>query len=251
MRKILSFSVCAGLLAVSSVVHAGMSSTVTFATDYMFRGGSQTGNKPALQGGLTYSHSSGAYAGIWASSVDFDNTGSQPDGFRMETGAVTEADWYVGYANSLAGLNYNIMYYDFNYPGWRQLDFPEVWGNVNYSFGPVNAKAAVRRSTDDFFGLQYYGIGTAYEGTLTATLPAGFSLSGTLGLQEFDETADDYSYYDIGVSRDFLGLTWDVRYHDTDISDTDSNPAYAEKNADGRVVFKVTHADNWETFWEK
>ena len=248
MKKIVTASVCVGLLAVSGAANAGMSSTVTFATDYMFRGGSQTGNKPALQGGLTYSHSSGAYVGIWASSVNFDDVTSGSDGFRMRTETSTEADWYVGYANGVSGLNYNIMYYSFQYPGWDDLNFAEVWGNVNYDFGPVNAKAAVRQGTNDFFGLKYYGQGTAYEGTLSGDLGEGFSASATYGVQQFDGNADDYNYYDVGVSKDFVGLTWDLRYHDTDISDSDKAPAYAEKNANGRFVLSVTHSDNWDVF---
>ncbi|MFA9461226.1 TorF family putative porin [Thiohalorhabdus methylotrophus] len=246
MKKIVTASVCTGLLAMSGAATAGMSSTVTFATDYMFRGGSQTGNKPALQGGLTYSHASGAYVGIWASSVNFDRVASGGDGFRMREETSTEADWYVGYANSYEGLGFNIMYYSFNYPGWEDLGFDEVWGNVNYTFGPVNAKAAVRQSTNDFFGFPSYGEATAYEGILSGDLGAGFSASATYGVQEFDGSVEDYNYYDVGVSKDFIGLTWDVRYHDTDISDDDAAPAYQEKNADGRFVFSVTRSSNWD-----
>ena len=46
------------------------SATVTFATDYVFRGVSQTDNKPAVQGSFDYKHPSGAYLGIWGSNVD-------------------------------------------------------------------------------------------------------------------------------------------------------------------------------------
>ena len=40
------------------------SATLTFATDYLFRGVSQTDNKPAVQGSFDYKHPIGAYLGI-------------------------------------------------------------------------------------------------------------------------------------------------------------------------------------------
>ena len=38
-------------------------------SEYIFRGISQTGGKPAVQGGFDYSHASGFYAGTWASNI--------------------------------------------------------------------------------------------------------------------------------------------------------------------------------------
>ena len=46
------------------------SATLTFATDYLFRGVSQTDNKAAVQGSFDYKHPIGAYLGIWGSNVD-------------------------------------------------------------------------------------------------------------------------------------------------------------------------------------
>src|SRR4051812_25230360 len=40
---------------------------VAVATDYRFRGISQTFKQPAIQGGFDYSHSSGFYVGNWNS----------------------------------------------------------------------------------------------------------------------------------------------------------------------------------------
>ena len=38
-------------------------------SEYIFRGIAQTGGKPAVQGGFDYGHSSGFYAGTWASNI--------------------------------------------------------------------------------------------------------------------------------------------------------------------------------------
>ena len=50
------------------------SANVALATDYMYRGGSQTNEQPAISGGFDYAHSSGVYAGVWASNVDFGDS---------------------------------------------------------------------------------------------------------------------------------------------------------------------------------
>ena len=51
-----------------------ISANVTFTTDYVFRGISQTDEKFAVQGGFDWSSEpTGIYAGAWASNVDFNS----------------------------------------------------------------------------------------------------------------------------------------------------------------------------------
>ena len=47
-----------------------VSATIAAATDYVFRGVSQTYGGAVLQGSLNYQHPSGWFGGIWASNVD-------------------------------------------------------------------------------------------------------------------------------------------------------------------------------------
>ena len=42
---------------------------MTIASEYRFRGIDQTAGKPAIQGGVDYSHASGVYLGNWNSNV--------------------------------------------------------------------------------------------------------------------------------------------------------------------------------------
>ena len=46
-----------------------LAANVGLVSDYRFRGIAQTSKKPALQAGLDFSHSSGFYAGTFASNV--------------------------------------------------------------------------------------------------------------------------------------------------------------------------------------
>ena len=55
------------------------SANVGLYTDYIFRGYTQTGNEPAIQGGFDVEHSSGLYAGTWASNVDWTTSGGYMD----------------------------------------------------------------------------------------------------------------------------------------------------------------------------
>ena len=59
----------AAIMAVSLSAHAEISANLSGASDYRFRGISQTQLDPAVQGGIDYSHASGAYLGTWASNV--------------------------------------------------------------------------------------------------------------------------------------------------------------------------------------
>ncbi|MFX9703731.1 TorF family putative porin, partial [Acinetobacter baumannii] len=44
-----------------------VSGNVLFGTQYNFRGVSMTNRKPTVQGGINFSHKSGAYLNLWAS----------------------------------------------------------------------------------------------------------------------------------------------------------------------------------------
>src|SRR5215216_4776972 len=74
MKSIKNLALVIGLLAVSGASQAQFSSTWTAVSDYDFRGFSQSGTDPALQGSADYAFGdSGLSAGAWASNVDFGN----------------------------------------------------------------------------------------------------------------------------------------------------------------------------------
>ena len=71
------------------------SANVTFASDYRFRGISQTENDFALQGGFDVSHESGFYIGTWASNLS---------GWGTFGGSNTELDLYGGFATDIGSV---------------------------------------------------------------------------------------------------------------------------------------------------
>ena len=81
---------------------------MTIASDYRFRGISQTLGHFAFQGGFDYAHESGVYLGNWNSNV------SSAAGYP---GASLEMDFYGGYKKAFGdfGVDVGAIYY--YYPG--------------------------------------------------------------------------------------------------------------------------------------
>ncbi|HRQ61874.1 MAG TPA: TorF family putative porin, partial [Alphaproteobacteria bacterium] len=71
------------------------SASAALVSEYAFRGISQSDEHPALQGSIDYEHESGFYAGVWGSSVDF-NDGSE---------ATVETDLYAGLAGEIGNIS--------------------------------------------------------------------------------------------------------------------------------------------------
>ncbi len=82
---------CVALLLIASTplvqAEPGVSGNINLLNQYRFRGIDQTWGRPALQGGLDWSHADGWYAGAWGSNV------SQ----RSYPGGRVELDLYGGY----------------------------------------------------------------------------------------------------------------------------------------------------------
>ena len=91
MKSFKYLALVTGLLALSGVSQAQFSSTWTAVSDYDFRGFSQSGKDPALQGSADYAFGdSGFSVGAWASNIDF----SPIDGD-------IELDLYANYAGKI------------------------------------------------------------------------------------------------------------------------------------------------------
>jgi len=118
MRGCLVAGVAAVAMAEAADAHAGMSGTVTLASDYVWRGSSQTSEDPAVQAGVRAGHDMGLYASLWGSNV----------AFHPDLGARSEFDVMVGWTRALSddwSVDAGVTRY--LYPGTgRQLDWTEV-----------------------------------------------------------------------------------------------------------------------------
>ncbi len=118
-----------------------VTANVGIFSEYIFRGISQTGGKPAVQGGFDWAHSSGFYAGTWASNV------SWLEDFGLYSRSSLEWDFYGGYKANFGDTDFfwdvgTIYYY---YPGSRNpgvvnADTWEVYGALGWKWISVKAR---------------------------------------------------------------------------------------------------------------
>ena len=184
-----------------------LSFNVGAATDYVWRGVSQTDENPQLSAGIDTTVGSLGYTGAWISNVDFNN------------GTDAEFDLYAGVKPQLGpvSLDLGVIYYGYiNAPTGSDQDFIEFKVAGSVPVGPATLGAGVYYS-DDFFG----GTGQATYFELNGSTPVAekVSVSGAVGYQDVDYEGD-YTTWNLGVGyalTDFLGV--DLRYHDTDEHD--------------------------------
>lgn len=160
MNRVRSILAAATLLLVADAAQAQFSATLTGASEYDFRGFSQTGKDPAIQGSLDYAFSNGFALGAWASNVDFGND------------ANAEVDYYATFSHDIReGLAWTAGLTFYTYPGSDDVnDYVEAFLGLdteNWSFK--------QWYSEDFYRLDE---GSAWysEANGTYPLPHDFSL---------------------------------------------------------------------------
>ena len=231
--------------------------SVALASDYRFRGVSQSDKEMAVQGGITATHQSGLYAGVWASNLS---------GWGTFGGANMELDLIGGYKHKLADsatLDVGLTWY--MYPGGaHETDFAEPYVKLTGTAGSATLTAGVAYAPpqqalgrwyftgadaaagvyndpgDKEDNLYLWGDGAyAIQGTpLTAKAHIGYT-KGNRGLgPNATSVAPTGEYWDwsIGVDATYKNLTLNVSYVDTDISRREAaylQPSFS-KGQDGR-----------------
>lgn len=227
LRNTLALAAAATLLASPALAqdgdgHVSFAFNLGAATDYVFRGVSQTSEDPQVFGGADVSAGI-FYAGVWVSNVDF---GDSTD---------AEYDLYVGVTPQVGAvsLDFGVLYYGYvDAPSGADYDYFEFQAKGSVPLGPATFGAGVYYVPDSYSHIDsslYYEINGEYS------LNDKLSFSAALGRQTFDG-AGDYTTWNIGAGyqlTDHLGF--DLRYHDTDEHDLG-------KTYDSRVVLsaKVT-----------
>ena len=252
MRKSLITTAVLGALAAPSFVFAAdaaPASNLTVAynvglySQYIFRGMTQTDRKPALQGGVDLTHSSGFYLGAWGSNISWlrdkygPGTTSESETF-YKSGGNLELDLYGGFRTELgkSGVGIDLGALQYWYPGsergrstgYAKANTTEVYGALSY--GWLQGKVSVVTS-DDAWGWGKTSSVTkdasgTYYAELNATLPigewvGGGAFSGLTGIahiarQEFNNNEvflASYTDYKLGLQKAFengvnVGAYW-------------------------------------------
>ena len=260
MRKsLLTLSTVAALAAPGVAPAADpspLTGNMTIASDYRFRGISQTYLGPTIQGGIDYAHASGLYFGNWNSNVS---------SLVYTGGSGIEMDFYGGYKQSFGdfGIDVGSIYYYYanakvagdKFDNW-EIYFGTSWkwlsGKFFYAlsdyFGLANPQA------DNYWiskndGVTPLGGRGSSKGTwyldLTATVPVTKELSvvahyGILNVEKYSEL--EYKDWKLGATYDLNGWILGAAYVDTDAKSEWYYTAGSKGNKDtgkGGFVFSV------------
>ena len=183
------------LISVSS--YAGVSANVSFTTDYIWRGMTQS-DGTEIQGGFDYEADYGFYAGIWGSNVNFNNGNGQ------------ELDYYAGYGFDLGDVGVDVGYITYDYPdSTPDIKFEEIY--LGLSFGDLGLTyASGQDEAPDYVEVSYalgpvsfsYGDYDEYgENTL---ISYGFSCGS------FDCALAIYDFSDAGYGADEDGVFFSI-----------------------------------------
>lgn len=227
-----------------------VTANVGFFSNYLYRGLTQTGAKPAVQGGFDYARTSGFYAGAWGSNVSWVAASS----------ASLELDTYFGFKNSFAtDYTYDVGFLRYNYPGVyapgaTKADTNEIYGLIGWKW--LTAKYS--RSLGDTFATANAG-GSSYidlSGSYTIE-GSGITLGAHYGKQTFKGSTagvsnDKYTYsdYKLSASKDFSGYVAGLAYSATNTKKGVGEAWNLSIPADGStidagkstVVLSVTHS---------
>ncbi len=214
------------------------SAGVSLTSDYRFRGVSQSDRNPAVQGWVQYDHASGAFANVWASTIDFNDEATYDSS--------VEIDLTAGYNFKLGentGATVKAVYYWYadadTQAGDPDYDYWEFIAGVSHDYGKIGVSAELAYSPE-FFAES--GDATALTGGVSAPLmekflffTGGLEASGHLGHQWLQGNGD-YLFYDLGFGTSWNQIALDVRWVDTDLDDTDC----ANDLCEGGVVVSVS-----------
>ena len=217
---------------VLSIANVKTSGSVAMATDYRFRGISQTSNNPAVQGAITFTHQSGLYLGLWGSNIASVGKSNS-----------AEMDATIGYATALplsASLapTLDVGYIRYGYfgtgdsaPGNNQPDYNEVFGKLTFADSIVKGDSLAGSVTysNEYFNQsdEFWNVNASYSAPIAGT---GFGLVGSVGYNKFKDKAmmsqavggdgsdDNYIDYKAGVTFGIQSLMAELSAIGTNVS---------------------------------
>jgi uncharacterized protein (TIGR02001 family) len=184
-----------------------VTANVTVASSYIYRGITQTNNKPAIQGGFDYAHESGFYVGNWNSSISwisdgYNNSGNTngPKNSAPSTSAPIEMDFYAGFKKEIIGegfaSDFGVLQYYYPTTGLGGIQ-PTSWVTANPS---MRQTSGVNPSTTELYAAQNFTFGS-----VTGFAKFSYAVSNLFGIAN----SKGAYYPDLTVNYDtgFYGLT--------------------------------------------
>lgn len=181
------------------------------ASEYRYRGISQSRMDPALQGGADYTHNpTGLYAGTWFSTIKWVNdAGGGNKNVEIDLYAGKKGELGKGFGYDVGGLYY---WYPSNNLANSANTF-ELYGKLTY--GPAYVKYS--HSLTDLFGFNnsknsfYVDVGADLD------IGGGYTLNLHAGHQKVKGgNSASYNDYKVGVTKEFAGIGFNLSVIGTD-----------------------------------
>lgn len=212
-------------LTTAPPAQAELDASIGVASEYVFRG--LTSGSPQVWGGLDYSHSSGAYGGVWVSNTSAFGLDSDGDGQIDEVAEGNEeVDIYAGWGNGL--FDVGAIYYAYpSQPSQGGAGITEIYGGaaigqftgyIWYAPAGIDGVDDEGQTGDTSDDGEYLYVDLNLDTPLTEATSIGWhfgykALLGDAYDPEFTGERDsDDGVYDLGVSLNvsdyFLALTY-------------------------------------------
>lgn len=211
---------------------------VGIASEYRYRGVSQSRFKPAYSAGVDYTNNpTGIYLGAWASTIKWIQDGGATDGKY-------EVDFYGGKRGEIApDVGYDIGGLYYLYPkntlgkvsGFSNANTFELYAKINK--GPYYVKYS--HSLTDLFGFQDSHGSYYLDGGADLPLAEGLVLNLHVGHQKVANlSAADFTDYKVGVTKDFGFVSASAAYI---AADTDKAVYYSPNGTNtGKAALVVS-----------
>jgi uncharacterized protein (TIGR02001 family) len=245
------------------------SANAALASEYVFRGVSQTSEGLAIQGGFDATCGS-FYAGVWASSLDWGPalTPGPDDSLNTASWASIELDSYAGIKGKLGRFAWDlgVIYYAYPNSTRNVFFFDDGFNRFRNDYVELKVGAGVDLWKDAALGVTgFYSPDYQYETGTVWTMEVGFTqafqaywgitptISALYGHQwgnNNDYAAriangdDNYAYWNAGITLGFLEKwSLDLRYWDTDLNRSNDfcNGNYFQCDARFVATLKFTY----------
>jgi len=237
MKKSIVLATAVTSVLTSGIASAELTANAAIASNYIWRGVTQTNDQAAGQGGIDWSHDSGLYVGTWVSNVAFGNV----------AGGGYEMDVYAGFGGEAGGLGYDLGVISYQYPLAPNTNFTEVYASGTFSIVTIGLSytadaASGNKNTAFDSGDMYVNASLDFTaGKSDVSVYAGsymFDADGT-GAGKAGEL--DYNHYGASISKD--GFTFAVDKND--IEKTNAFFALGDGTSDN-VRFTASYAIDFQ-----
>ncbi len=182
-----------GLAVVATPAMADLKANIGVASNYIWRGVTQSADAAAVSGGVDYTHQSGFYAGTWVSNT---------------TANQYEHDIYGGYNFKAGQVDMDAGLIRYIYPiGSTGDNFNEIYLNAKYQqFGGGVALTLTKDHTSDKHDVYLYG-------SADFELKKDLTLNLLIGNYNYDApnnaTYTDYTHFHASLHKDDFSIAWD------------------------------------------